>query len=171
MISTFFFPSPKPQNKKDCYLQRFLEITPAIITLSILAGCFYFSYSRPVAVAFFIILFDLYWLLKVGYFSSFIISAYRRIKIWEAEDWLEKCKTLEALQEQDAEKNDRRQSFREIYHLVVLPTYKEDIEILKESINSIINSDYPKDRMILILAFASLSILTVPAYIPILSQC
>ena len=150
--SAFIFPSSKPKNKKDYYLQRFFEIVPAIITLGILAGCFYFSYSRPIAVAFFIILFDLYWLLKVGYFSSFIISAYRRIKIWEAEDWLVKCQALETSQEQDVEKNNRRQSFREIYHLVILPTYKEDIEILEESINSIIDSDYPKDKIILVLA-------------------
>ena len=135
----FTFPSSKPKNKKDYYLQRFFEIAPAAITLSILFGCLYFSYSWPAAIAIFIIIFDLYWLVKVGYISAFVISAYRRIKIWEKEDWLEKYRG--------------GINNAQIYQLVILPTYKEDIEVLRASVNSILNSDYPKDKIILVMAF------------------
>ncbi len=144
---TFYFPSSKPENKKDYYLQRFFEITPAVISLNILFGCLYFSYSQPVAVAVFIILFDLYWLVKVGYISAFVISAYRRMKIWNMEDWSGKCQKLESNIPPELKDS------RGIYHVVILPTYKEDIEVLRASVNSIVASDYPKDKTILVLAF------------------
>ena len=39
--------------------------------------------------------------------------------------------------------------WKEIYHLVILPTYKEGAEIIEESIQSIIKANYPKEKMIL----------------------
>ncbi len=163
-ISTFTFPSPKPKKRSDYYLQRFFEIAPGVISLSILFGCFYFSYSWPVAIAIFIIVFDLYWLVKVGYISAFVISAYRRIKIWEKEDWLGKYHAIKYIPLSGGVSGSfsanlthpqppPERGVNKIYHLVILPTYKEDIEVLRASINSILNSDYPKDKIILVLAF------------------
>lgn len=166
--SAFHFPSSKPKNKKDYYLQRFFEIAPGVISLSIIFSCFYFSYSWPVAIAIFIIIFDLYWLVRTGYISVFVIFAYRRIKIWEKEDWLGKYRAARSVFSSKEELKERKEDYnssltisssngktdsQEIYHLVILPTYKEDIEILKASINSILNSDYPKNKIILVMAF------------------
>ncbi len=148
--NTFYFPSSKPKNKKDRYLQRFFEIIPVVISLNILFGCLYFSYSRPVTVAVFIILFDLYWLVKVGYISAFVISAYRRMKIWNAEDWLGKYYKIKDLKKKNLSLEIIGQ---EIYNVIILPTYKEDIEVLRASVKSIVDSDYPKDKIILVLAF------------------
>jgi len=42
--------------------------------------------------------------------------------------------------------------WNDIYHLVVLPMYKEPLEIVRESFNALVNNDYPKEKMIVILA-------------------
>ncbi len=42
--------------------------------------------------------------------------------------------------------------WQDIYHLIIVPTYKEDIKILEASIESVIKSNYPKDKIIYILA-------------------
>jgi len=50
------------------------------------------------------------------------------------------------------EKLEKFPDWRNIYHLVVLPMYKEPLEIVRESLMSLKNNDYPKDRMIIVLA-------------------
>ena len=42
-------------------------------------------------------------------------------------------------------------SWKNIYHLVVFPMYKEPLEIVRESFNSLLKSDWPKDKMIVVL--------------------
>jgi len=42
--------------------------------------------------------------------------------------------------------------WKNIYHIIILPTYKESAEIIEESIESLIKSDYPKEKMIVVLA-------------------
>ena len=39
-----------------------------------------------------------------------------------------------------------------IYHLVVIPMYKEPIEVVKDSFKRLVETDYPKDKMIVVLA-------------------
>lgn len=49
-------------------------------------------------------------------------------------------------------KNNYGNKWKNIYHLVILPSYREGIEIIRESINSLADSDYPKEKIIVILA-------------------
>ncbi len=150
----FDFPNSKPSNSKDYCIQRSIEILPGIITWSFLIGSFYFALKAPIAVAIFIIIFDLYWMVKIFYITIFIIFGYRRIKIWEKIDWLEKCeKFSRGGLTSKLEAKPPRENWRDLYHLVIIPTYKEGLEILEPALNSILNSDYPKDRMILVAAF------------------
>jgi cellulose synthase/poly-beta-1,6-N-acetylglucosamine synthase-like glycosyltransferase len=43
-------------------------------------------------------------------------------------------------------------AWKDIYHLVIVPTYKEDLSILESSVESVIKSDYPMDKVIYVLA-------------------
>jgi len=54
-------------------------------------------------------------------------------------DWLERIKGLGA-------------SWKNIYHIIILPTYEESREIIEESIETLISSDYPKEKMMVVLA-------------------
>lgn len=53
-------------------------------------------------------------------------------------DWMEKVKKIKR--------------WNDIYHLVVLPTYKEGIEVLEESLEALLNSYYPMEKIIVVLA-------------------
>ncbi|MCK4591856.1 glycosyltransferase family 2 protein [Candidatus Parcubacteria bacterium] len=157
----FNFPISKPSNRKDYYIQRSIEMLPGIITWSFLIIGLYLAFRAPIAMAIFIIIFDLYWMVKVFYITVFIIFGYRRIKIWEKIDWIRKCEKLG-----DTDNIYRTvpeiarhsisaviPSWRDLYHLIIIPTYKEEIEVLETTLDSILNSDYPKNRIILVVAF------------------
>jgi len=151
---SFNFPTSKPKNRKDYYIQRSIEILPGIITWSFLIGSFYLAFKAPIVIAIFIIIFDLYWMVKVFYITVFVIFGYRRIKIWEKIDWIGKC---EEVGNQSQVSGTRSlaliSNWRDLYHLIIIPTYEEETEILETTLDSILNSDYPKDRMIIAVAF------------------
>lgn len=56
------------------------------------------------------------------------------------------------LEEIKDSKQDEILDFSEIYHLVILATYKEDIKILRQSIEAIKKSNFPKDKTLFVLA-------------------
>ncbi|MDC4222692.1 MAG: hypothetical protein MPW15_00190 [Candidatus Manganitrophus sp.] len=49
-----------------------------------------------------------------------------------------------------------------IRHLVIFPTYREGLEILRSSFNALLQADYPNERMIVVLAFEERE--GIPAY-------
>ncbi len=46
----------------------------------------------------------------------------------------------------------KNKDWRDIYHLVVIPMYQEPLAVLREVFLALANCDYPKDRMIIVLA-------------------
>src|SRR3989344_5056982 len=59
--------------KRLMSLYRFFEIIPGALTWTTLAVVVILSATAPVFMAIFIILFDVYWLLKIIYFSDLIL--------------------------------------------------------------------------------------------------
>ncbi|MEK7562382.1 MAG: glycosyltransferase family 2 protein [Patescibacteria group bacterium] len=132
------------KNKKERLLYRTFETIPGIVSLGTLLGVFIFSWILPSWVAIFIICFCFYYLFRILYFSLHQLAGYLKVRKNLKIDWLEKLKTLRLGSGQVTWKN--------IYHLVILPTYKEGPKIVKESLDSLINSDYPKEKIIIVLA-------------------
>ena len=126
------------KNPKEKIIYRFFEILPGFFSWATLAGVFIFSWLAPVVVAIFIIVFDLYWLLKVIYLSFHQVASYQQMKKNLKINWQEKLKELK--------------NWQEIYHLIILPMYKEGLEIVRSSIQALVDSDYPKEKMIVVLA-------------------
>jgi len=122
---------------KERWLYRFFEILPGVISLATLSFALLFSWLKPVWVAFFIIPFCLYWTLKVVYLSLYQITCFRRMKKNLKVDWQKKLENL---------------AWKNIYHLVILPMANESWEVVKETLESLKNSIYPKERMIVVLA-------------------
>ena len=65
----------------------------------------------------------------------------------EKTDWINKLNKL-PIGNYQLQIND----WQEIYHLVVFPMYKEPLEIVRDAFSSLLNTDYPKDKMIVVLA-------------------
>lgn len=119
-------------------LFRFYEILPGAFAWIILVGLFSLCFIWPLASAIFIICFDVYWLIKISYLSVYLTHSHRVLQKNIKIDWLAKCK--------------KHHHFKDIYHLVILPTYKEKIDVIEPAFLALLNSHYPKDKIIVVLA-------------------
>ncbi len=79
-------------NKTKFY--RAMEIVPGFLTWSIIVLPFVLSVIEPVWVAYFIIAFDLYWLIKSLRLSTNLIRGYRRMYRLNLVDWRGRLKDL-----------------------------------------------------------------------------
>src|SRR6185295_8566888 len=101
-------------------MRRFFEILPATLAWSTLVGMFVFSWLIPAWVSVFIILFDTYWLFKTIYMSFHLRATYGQMKQNMKTDWITKLEKLPATSH-----SLPATSWRDIYHLIILPMYKE----------------------------------------------
>ncbi len=126
--------------KTDWKYRRLFEILPGAISWFFLFLPVVLAAVSPHSFAVFMIFFIVYWLVKTFTMSWRLIMGYRRYKYDMSLDWFSKVKS------------DFPSDWQKIYHLVIVPTYKEDISILRSSIRSVISSDYPMDNVIYVLA-------------------
>lgn len=125
-------------SKEDRLKYRFLEIIPGFLTWATFALAIVLSFIKPLWAIYFIIIFDLYWLFRVSYFVFYVVMAWRKYKQAIQVDWLAKVKSISGWQR--------------IYHLVLLPTCGEPIEVLRTTFKSLENNIYPLDKFIVVLA-------------------
>jgi hypothetical protein len=123
---------------------RFLEILPgALVWLSFIAPVL-LSFIIPSAIATYILLFDLYWLFKMIIIANHLIQGYRSYKEEINLDWVEKNNRLL--------KVSNTGDWRKIYHAVMLAMSKESFETLDASVAAVTNSDFPLNRVIMVIA-------------------
>jgi len=128
------------KNAKERALYRLFEFFPGFLAWTTLIGMAFLSWLRPAWTAYFIIIFCSYWLLRTIHFSVHLVAAYKKMKVNLNIDWIKELEKLPATK------------WRDVWHLIVLPMYKEDLKVVKSSFESLAKSDYPKDRMIVVLA-------------------
>lgn len=128
------------KSSKERALFRFFEIFPGALSWGTLILVAILSWKKPVLVAIFIILYVLYWLSRTIYFAFHLRAGYIKMKENEKIDWIQKLNSL------------RRKTWKNIYHLILIPMYKEPLEIVRDTFKALLESDYPTDRMIVILA-------------------
>ena len=121
----------------DKVLYRTLEIFPGFLSWTTLLGTIFLSFFVPVAAAYFIIAFDLYWLLKNAYLSIHLRHNWKRIKYNLSLDW---------------EKMLANMKYEHIFHMIILPFYKEGFTVVDQSVNALLNTHYDKKKMIVVLA-------------------
>jgi cellulose synthase/poly-beta-1,6-N-acetylglucosamine synthase-like glycosyltransferase len=134
------------KNSSDRRLYRFFEMIPAFLSLGTLLGVFIFSWLLPSWVSIFVICFCFYYLFRVLYFSLHQLVGYFKVKSNMKKDWLKELKKIKITGEEGG------RDWKNIFHVVIFPTYKEGKEIIEESLDTLIKSDYPKEKMIVVLA-------------------
>ena len=166
-------------NQKRSITVRLLEILPGLLTWVTLLGAPFLSYYHPAWISAYIILFDLYWFLKGANVAIHLLHSYSKLSTHKQISWIEWCAKLADIenlksffraQAQSAKtrplrnlykdhlvrlesiKDNRNLDWTRIYHLIIIPLYKESLEILVPTINSFIAADYPLDKLILVLA-------------------
>jgi cellulose synthase/poly-beta-1,6-N-acetylglucosamine synthase-like glycosyltransferase len=128
------------KDAKERRIYRLLEMLPGFLVWTTIFLMVFLSWLAPVACAIFIIIFCAYWFLRTIHFTVHLVSAYSKMQKNLKIGWTEKLNLL------------KTKDWREIYQLVVLPMYKEDLTIVRGAIESLKNCDYPKDKIIVVLA-------------------
>lgn len=117
--------------------KRFWEMFPGLLVWGTFALSIGLSFVKPLWVIIFIIVFDLLWLFRVVYFNIFMFLSWWKYNKTKKTNW------QSIIEEMNETKNK--------YHLIFLPTYKEDFEIIKATIDSLKNNSFPNSRMIIVL--------------------
>jgi len=121
-------------------LYRFFEIIPGLLSWATLLFGFILSWSMPFIVAIFIIVFDLYWLLRVLYLAAHQISSYQKMKQNITIDWLAKLQ------------KENPYEWENIYHLIILPFAGEGKAVVSATLKSLTAINYPKNKIIILMA-------------------
>lgn len=135
------------KNKKDRRVYRAFEMLPGILSFGFLILAVVLSFFIPFYVALFIIVFDIYWVFRSIYFGFYLNSSYKKMVRNQKIDWLAEISNL-------VPKNEIQiKSYKEIYHLVVLPTFGEPVEVVRNTLSCLSKQNYPKENMIVALGF------------------
>lgn len=118
--------------------QRFLEILVPSLTWLLITMPVWLSFWHPAIVAYFIITFDIYWFYKSFTLALYGIQAFVTMNAHVKFDWLSVAKTIP--------------HFNELYHVVIIPEFHEPIHILKRTLTNLARQDFPKERLIVVLA-------------------
>ncbi|OGE80288.1 MAG: hypothetical protein A2660_01130 [Candidatus Doudnabacteria bacterium RIFCSPHIGHO2_01_FULL_45_18] len=158
---------------------RLLEIFPGTLTWITLLGAPFLAYSHPVWISVYVILFDLYWFLKGANVAFHLMHSYRNLKTHSKINWQEWVERLSRLDEfksylsglisEAPDKRlkklyqeqmnclnnlpaERNLDWKRIYHVIILATVKENLEVLESSIASYVAADYDHSKIIMVLA-------------------
>jgi cellulose synthase/poly-beta-1,6-N-acetylglucosamine synthase-like glycosyltransferase len=126
------------KDPKERFIFRLFEIVPGFLSWLIILSMVILSFAVPLLAVIFILSFVLFWFLKIFYFSIHLIAGYKKLSNNMKADWLGMIK---------AKKN-----WENIFHLIIVPMHKEPLEIVASVFESLEKSDYPKEKMIVVLA-------------------
>ena len=114
---------------------RRLEMIPGLIFWTTMFTAVFLSIFKPLWAIYFIIVFALYWVFRVFYFIFYSIMAAHNFSREIKKDWEKIVK-------------ETVPNWGDYYHLIILPTYFEPIEVLRTSFDGFLNNSFPKDKMI-----------------------
>lgn len=118
--------------------QRLLEILPGFVSWTFILFPVWGSIFWPIGVAYFIIAFNVYWLYRSTTLAVAGLMSYYRIQAWEKYDWMGDVSGFA--------------DWKEVKHVIVLPTYKEPGEILVRTLNALKNQTVGAKQIIPVIA-------------------
>ena len=127
--------------KSNWPYRRLFEILPGLLTWILILLPFALALISPVAFTIYMIIYVTYWLVKTFFMSYRLVWGFLSYRRDRKVNWFAKLEEL-----------PKEADWQKYYHLIMVPTYKEGLEILESSILSVINSNYPKDKIIYVLA-------------------
>ncbi len=118
---------------------RALEILPGVLSWSLIIFPIWGSLVWPVLVAYYIIAFDVYWLYRSIWTSVLSLVSHFRLKASQKFDWLGEVKSF--------------LDWEKIHHIVIIPTYKEPIYILRRTLKGLSKQTFPKKNLTVAVSF------------------
>ena len=120
-------------------VHRALELFTGAFTWFVMTAPLWGTLLMPAMWAFLYGAFTIYWLYKSLTLAVTGVVSYRRMRRDQARDWLSMCRA--------------HPEWETVAHLVVFPTYREPLEILEDSLEHVAGQDFPKERVMVLLAF------------------
>ncbi|TAN33065.1 hypothetical protein EPN28_03645 [Patescibacteria group bacterium] len=118
---------------------RIYEILPgASIWATLIAGIVV-SFVKPLWMIYFIIIFDIYWVIRVAYFSFYLFLSWRRFRRAIKVDWLARLKK-------------EFPNWEEKKNVIFLPLYNESWGVVNCTLKGIAESTYPPEKLYLVVS-------------------
>lgn len=119
---------------------RMFEIFPGFLSWSVIIAPFVLSIFAPRAVAYFILIYVCYWVVQAFWYVRNSLRGYVAMQKWIRTDWSDKLNS------------EFPSESEEYYYATLMPFAKETERVLVPTIESIVNSDFPAQRKILVLS-------------------
>jgi hypothetical protein len=126
-------------NSKDKKLFRLLEILPGFISWSLIIFPIWGSLLIPVAVAYYIIAFDVYWLYLSVSTAVFSLLGFYRLKAAQKLDWLGEARSF--------------LDWDLVHHIVLIPTFKEPLYTLRRTLKNLTQQTFPLTNITVVVSF------------------
>ena len=123
----------------EYHTYRLYEILPGLSIWVTLIGALILSFVKPLWMIYAVILFDVYWVLRVINFSFYLILSWARFRKVRQINWFDKIK------HELTNWEDKR-------HVVFLTLYKEDWEVVRTAMQSICDSAYDTSKFTIVIA-------------------
>jgi cellulose synthase/poly-beta-1,6-N-acetylglucosamine synthase-like glycosyltransferase len=120
---------------------RALEILPGLVSWSLILFPIWGSFFIPKAVAYYVIIFSIYWLYRSTVMAILSVVAHFKFKAAANFTWVQDLK--EKFPEQ----------WRQIHHIIVIPTYKEPLHTLEQTLTALSQQSFPKENLHIMLSF------------------
>ncbi len=121
--------------------KRALEILPGFVSWSLILFPIWGSFVVPRLVAYFVIVFVVYWLQRSMILAFLSILAHFKIKAASKFDWINYLQ----------EKFPKR--WNQVHHVIIIPTYKEPLYILKRTLQGLHEQSFPNENLHIMLSF------------------
>lgn len=123
---------------KERLIQRLLEIMPGFVSWNLILFPYWGIFLIPNVVAYVILIFNLYWFYQSLMFAATAVVSHFRMQASMHFDWVGELKAFP--------------DWKEIQHVIIVPTYKEPLHILQRTISSIANQTLPGEQINICLA-------------------
>lgn len=119
-------------------LKRLIEISIPLLSWAIITMPVWLSFWHPAVVAYFVILFVIYWFYKSATMAVNAIRSYLTLSTHVKVNWLAIA--------------DKLPGFPKIHHVVIIPEYKEPLHILRKTLHNLTKQTFPLQKISIILA-------------------
>lgn len=121
---------------KSRFVHRFWEVVPGLASWGTLIILTILSWKSPAWVAIFIVLYDLFWLIKSLYLLVYLQIALKKMHENLKVNWQEKLHELGG--------------WSGVHHLILVPMYHESYDVVRASVLSFLETRYPRENLFLV---------------------
>jgi hypothetical protein len=115
---------------------RILEIIPGATLWLTFILAIVLSFIKPLWVIYFIILYDLFWFIRITYFVTYLFISWKKYRETNKTNWFDKVKQLGGWEKYE--------------HLIIMATYRESYKVLRTTLEGLANIDYDTKKLTVI---------------------